>query len=358
MQIDQSKSLSGSSARSAAFPYLDWAVGLGGVWLITGLYLDGWAHHHLTLESFFSPWHAVLYSGFFISAASVGLAFLNGLRQGRPWREALPIPYRASLLGSIIFLFGGLADMTWHTLFGIEQSLDALLSPPHLVLALGASLLITGPLRAAVMQAQHPSQAGSPPTSPGPTVRLPFPALLSISVLVALLGFFSMYTHPWIELSDRPFGSIGLANLFYIETTSPSVMVSAVLLQSLILVSAVLFLVRRFRLPPGALTFLFTFTTFLAASIHTNWGLIPLGLLAGAAADALVPILRPGERTYRTQLFAFLLPVIQYSLFFGALKLSGDLAWTHQLWTGTIFLAGIAGWLASMNTFPADQTRK
>src|SRR6266536_4204640 len=34
-------------------------------WLIGGLFLDGWAHNtRPQLETFFTPWHAVFYSGF------------------------------------------------------------------------------------------------------------------------------------------------------------------------------------------------------------------------------------------------------------------------------------------------------
>ena len=37
-----------------------------GWWLLGGIFLDGWAHNQLgdSLESFFTPWHAVFYSGF------------------------------------------------------------------------------------------------------------------------------------------------------------------------------------------------------------------------------------------------------------------------------------------------------
>jgi hypothetical protein len=35
-------------------------------WLMIGLFVDGWAHNNLdtSLESFFTPWHALFYSGF------------------------------------------------------------------------------------------------------------------------------------------------------------------------------------------------------------------------------------------------------------------------------------------------------
>ncbi len=47
----------------------------------------------------------------------------------------------------VIFLFAGGADMVWHTIFGVEANLAAALSPSHLLLAVGAVLLLTSPLR-------------------------------------------------------------------------------------------------------------------------------------------------------------------------------------------------------------------
>lgn len=38
-------------------------------WFVGGVYLDGRAHVHLKVETFYTPWHVVLYSGF--GAASV-----------------------------------------------------------------------------------------------------------------------------------------------------------------------------------------------------------------------------------------------------------------------------------------------
>ena len=50
-----------------------------GVWLLTGTYVDGWAHNNLRdLETFFTPWHAVLYSGF--AACALWIAALTWRR--------------------------------------------------------------------------------------------------------------------------------------------------------------------------------------------------------------------------------------------------------------------------------------
>jgi hypothetical protein len=60
-------------------------------WLVGGLFLDGWAHFHVAaLETFFTPWHAVFYSGFLALAGFTGLTLSHYHRQGYPWRQAIP----------------------------------------------------------------------------------------------------------------------------------------------------------------------------------------------------------------------------------------------------------------------------
>ncbi len=72
-----------ASARNAApvatSAFRDGAVALAGLALIGGLYLDGWAHiHRPGLETFFTPWHGVLYSGFLLLAAALVMPVLRG----------------------------------------------------------------------------------------------------------------------------------------------------------------------------------------------------------------------------------------------------------------------------------------
>src|SRR5439155_3988505 len=112
-----------------------------GTWLVTGLFVDGWAHNHQKPETFFTPWHAVLYSGF-------GAAVLWGVIDGRrrPWSP--PAGQRLTNVGAVLFGIGGAADMVWHQVFGIEVNLAALLSPTHLLLMTGGILAASGPFRA------------------------------------------------------------------------------------------------------------------------------------------------------------------------------------------------------------------
>ncbi|MEA2241717.1 MAG: hypothetical protein QOD24_1273, partial [Solirubrobacteraceae bacterium] len=60
-------------------------------WLIAGLFLDGWAHNtRPSLETFFTPWHAVFYSGFVAVALWIGWLARSRREPGRTWAQALP----------------------------------------------------------------------------------------------------------------------------------------------------------------------------------------------------------------------------------------------------------------------------
>ena len=126
----------------------EWVYTLFCVWYVFGLFLDGWAHTHISrLETFFTPWHAIFYSGYFLTTGTlmlwtscrrrvIGAERLNGgAESGRGrWAEAIPDGYGLSLLGALVFLFGGIGDMLWHEIFGIEDNIEALTSPTHLLL--------------------------------------------------------------------------------------------------------------------------------------------------------------------------------------------------------------------------------
>ena len=177
-------------ARPQGEPRFDWLIVALSAWWLGGLYLDGWAHIHVpALETFFTPWHAVLYSGFAACALALLVTLVRHLRRGYPWRKALPAGYGLSLVGAAIFLVAGALDLVWHTLFGVERSVEALLSPTHLLLATGGVLLVSGPLRATWRRISPGSQL---------TWRAGAPALLALLYCYSALGFFTQYAHPFI----------------------------------------------------------------------------------------------------------------------------------------------------------------
>lgn len=99
----------------------------------------------------------------------------GGARPG----DFLPHGYGLSLIGAGLFLAAGLADLVWHELFGIENDVDALLSPTHLALATSGIMMVFGPVRSA--------WAKGPPTNfPG---WLPWVAAITMGL--AILGAFT-----------------------------------------------------------------------------------------------------------------------------------------------------------------------
>jgi hypothetical protein len=215
------------------------------VWFVGGVYLDGWAHIHISKqETFFTPWHGVLYSGYFVSAVFLFGTLLKNMLDGYPLARALPAGYELSMVGAIVFAFGAVGDFIWHTIFGIEANIEALFSPTHLILATGASLIATGPLRAAWRRSS--SQAAE-------KIGLPalLPAVVSTAIFYSVLTFFTEYASPFGETL------VGMNRLPATRSASfrlQELGVASFLLQAAILMGILLFLMRRWRLPLGSLT--------------------------------------------------------------------------------------------------------
>jgi hypothetical protein len=166
---------------------LDWLMGVLSALLVSGIVQDGWAHAHGKVDqSFFTPWHAILYSMMALNGFVLGALALRNARRGHSLRHALPYGYGLALAGVMLFAAGGVLDLLWHTVFGIEEDLDALLSPTHLLLALAAMLIFSGPLRSIGRQNDRSASGW---LRVGPVV----PALLAILIL---FGFFLAYAQP------------------------------------------------------------------------------------------------------------------------------------------------------------------
>ena len=100
-------------------------VTIGGSWDIT--------NHLLSKpDTFFSPPHAMMYLGVFISLIGTITSFLSW-RQLQNFKKLYFFPLKNSLLGIALLSSAGPFDYFWHSNFG----LDGFLSPPHLVLIAG-----------------------------------------------------------------------------------------------------------------------------------------------------------------------------------------------------------------------------
>jgi len=324
-----------ASAPSPAFDGVYVAISL---FFTAGLFLDGYAHNQLlsTIESFFTPWHAVFYAGFFATVAWLGVAFVRGLRQGLPWRQAVPPGYDLSLIGAAIFFAGGFGDMIWHTLFGIEVGVEALLSPTHLTLALGGTLLGAGPLRAAWLR---------------PGDRAPWTSILSATIALSGFTFMTQFAQP----TYNPWATSSLAQVH--ESNSAFVMqtagVAGLILQAALFSGLALYLLRRWRLPFGTFTTILGLNSFAMAWMHFEFRQIPAFLLAGLAADLLNHMWEPGPgRRGALQAFAFALPTLIAAAQYLAFFLTDGVWWSIHLWAGSILISGFVGWLLSLVAFP------
>lgn len=300
-------------------------------WFIGGLFVDGWAHTHGKVDNtFFTPWHAVLYSGYFVMAiALIVVTFLNH-RRGFQWLRSIPRGYELSLLGVPLFTLAGGGDLLWHTLFGFEVGIEPLLSPTHLLLAFSASLMMSGPLRATWNRVGKQQLTGWSGLQP---------MLFSLTAFLALLTFFTSFAHPVVDTYLVTFVN---------DNGSKSRAAASILLQTIILMSALLIVIRRWQLPVGSMTLLITVNTALMTVLSDSQLLIPGALLAGMLADVLLWRLRPSaQHIDALRIFAFAVPAIYYACYFATLGLTEGITWSIHLWLGSIFLAGIVGLLLS-----------
>jgi hypothetical protein len=340
----------GSTGSPTAF---DWIVAAASGWLIGGFWLDAWAHVFLpSLETFFTPWHAVLYSGLLATLAVLIVAWGRGRAAGHPASAALPVGYGLSLVGALLFAAGGVGDMLWHLIFGIEADVEALLSPTHLFLALGGCLMIGGPLRAAWNRPRWEASNGW--AGLGPTV-------LSLGFTLSLLAGFADYANPFgapwpgtAPIVDWA-RSAGVSDLRPVvpAPTSQGLGLASILLQAGLLTGGALLVLRRWELPFGAMTLLFTLAIGLLAAAHEQFLLIAVAVIGGLLADLLQAQLRPSvERRRALRVFAFAVPAALFAVYFLALGVDEDLSWSIYLWTGAILQAGVVGLLLSYLLVP------
>jgi hypothetical protein len=115
-----------------------------------------------------------------------------------------------------------------------------------------------------------------------------------------------------------------------------------------------LLLVRRFELPLGSLTVLLGATSLGVTFIRTFDAVFLIGVMGGVVGDALLLTLRPSAaRPLQARVLATVVPVVVYTAYFTALSVYDGLWWPVHLWTGSMALAGITGWLTSLVVIPA-----
>jgi Tol biopolymer transport system component len=178
-------------ARVSGYPVgsvrFDWIGAALAVWVTGGLFVDGWAHSHGFVDnSFFTPWHAILYSGAFSIALFLFVNQWRNIGKGYSFGRALPRGYFLSLIGAGLFIASGGIDLFWHEFFGFEVNIETLLSPAHLLLAISGILMISGPIRAAWARYRTGEAHG--------WLHLG-PAIVTLTACLAIMLFFTQFAN-------------------------------------------------------------------------------------------------------------------------------------------------------------------
>jgi hypothetical protein len=320
--------------------------------MIIGIFVDGWAHTNLdtSLETFFTPWHAIFYSGFAATAAWIGyqsLRFQAG--NSRFDIKAIPFGYGLSVIGLIVFSVGGVGDMLWHTIFGIESGIDALFSPTHLLLFAGTSLILVGPL-VAMWASDQPAAI---------SLRRFLPVLGSMTMLAASTSFFFMDYSPvndWAPVNEyrRWLMTLPVSDFDYGES-SQLLSIAGVLIANAILITPLLFAMRRWRLPFGTATVMFAVVAALLSAL-TEFEIdeVILGwTIAGIAVDVLIRYLDPKpSRVWAFRAAGVGIPILLWTTHYLVITSFFGLGWVPELWTGAIVFAALTGLVLSVMLTP------
>ncbi|WP_189172019.1 hypothetical protein [Pilimelia anulata] len=329
------------SVRPRAGYRFDLVTALLSGWFVAGLLIDGWAHTNLAgLESFFTPWHAVFYSGFVATAAWVGWPVLRRMQEGRRALDAVPVGYGLTLVALPLFAIGGAGDMAWHLAFGVEQGLNIAFSPTHMLLIGSMVVIVTGPVRSGW------------DTTVGRPLREQLPLLLGVAfalVVVFLLLSYAEATSwpPRAVVAAMSVPDLGDTSLMRQYGTS-------VVVTTIALLAPLLMLTRRGPLPPGAATIVYAVVAVMGGAVRgfASPGALLLTVACGLLVDGLTRLLRPGpDRAGSVIGWAAAAALVTWSILIGHAIVTAGMPAGVEYWTGTPFVAaGVAALLAATMT--------
>jgi hypothetical protein len=315
------------------------------MWLVEGLTMDAWAHLNQTkLDTVVTPWHGLFYGGFFATSVWILWHIEHHHGEGHTRLAAIPIGYGVALVGMGIFFVSGILDQIWHLTFGIERNLKAFLSPTHIGLVIGMTLIVSAPWR---------SMWSDPLISRKPTFLQLLPAVWSLGLTVLLIsnisGYILIFPSDLPTIGQTAFASHfpGIAPVPLLDVFSARFQVQGVVMiemTTLLMMVGVLLALRRWRLPFGSITFIWTLLVASAeVSYQYNRGwTVVAAVIGGLIADYLVLRLRPSiERPGSFRLFAGLAPAVLWTTYFLVLAIAYHVGWPVELAVGVIVLASL-----------------
>ncbi|WP_436529494.1 hypothetical protein [Actinoplanes sp. HUAS TT8] len=313
-----------------------WVLLVASAWLVIGLQLDAYAHATTPeLETFWTPWHAVLYSGIAASGFTLLWIMRPRLPQIPTYRSliALPNALRIPIAGMAFLLVGGGVDTLWHNIFGIEKNLEIFVSPSHEFIILGMVLVAMGP---ALMTA----------TLPGRVLGVGGAFLVAISALFSALPL-HIYSLHASALGFRHLGSgAGVPNVF----SSDGQLVHGYLFSTVLLLVPILMIGRRWRLPIGLPTALVSIPALLMHLMFDSEASWWPQLTVALAAPAVELVLRVADRlvslpvTGRWIALGLIAPPAVWGavLIVGQIR-TGTVGWNIHMVSGLLTLTAFTG---------------
>ena len=256
-------------------------------------------------------------------------AFARGLRAGKPWHNALPDGYVGSLTAALTFGAAWIVDNAFRSPNPASGGvgLDALFTPPRLVLIAATAVMVSGPLRAAARRGE---------TTAG------ISTLLSAALLLSVLTFATQFIHPLID----PYALLGYQ---YTPTgdlkwLGENIGVASILAQALILAGTGLLLNSGFKLRPGSLTLVFAINGLFVAISKLHFEYLPVMVATGVAADVWIAYSsrRPGRPSASLCAVIGGAFVVAYMV---EILLKAGTSWGPSLWAGTIVATTMMCWM-------------
>jgi hypothetical protein len=239
----------------------------------------------------------------------------------------------------------------WHTVFGIEANLAAGLSPSHLTLAVGATLLLSSPLRS---WWAHGSDRGLRAATAVTGLTLAT-TVFSIFVGYGVAFFPGLPLQPYHSHTPTPD-----------ESTAAALGAASYVLTTALIVVPLMFVHRRRAVPGTATALVAAVSLFVVASreFPTAVTVAAGTAIAGAAiADALLLQLdkvRGMDAPLRLPIAGALVAAVVWSAQLVGLQLGGGIRWPVELWSGivviTVAVGALLGGLAARPAPPSVRT--
>ena len=347
--------------------YYDVIVLTLGLWCLGGLLIDSFAHISGTVDdTFFTPWHAIWYSGataygayiFYVLLPEEGISHM--IRNPFESLKGIEPQHKPGVYGIIIFGISGVGDMIWHETLGVESNLDILLSPTHIGLFIGLIMSVSAPVWS--------SWADLNSGKKGLTSQmlLVFGIGAAWSVILLMFRFANLWVAPiesFCYSSQLDFCkndsyedalSIGLQSL-YVQAGITSAML-------------IIFL-QRWEPARGSMFLILTFHT-VGLFVYTEFDMnvIYMGLIWATIVELALPMYHKlGAKVYIPFIVSTQVIVLLASWYIRASDISNVTYWTegndlHVLpfgWTihstiGSVVICAAIGWLASIIGFPPN----